>query len=289
MHLQDEADDSELRGGNEFRYYGALDVTKLLMAALVVAIHTHPFDDLADPIIVRAATGLTSVAVPFFFIASGFLCFRKIEINHVQSRASMKRIGATIQRLLRLYIIWTAVFLPVTVLGSILEGRAVWKSALLFLRGFLLVGENFCSWPLWYLLASAVSFSLIYCLIKRGLKPSAILLFSYLCLLFGFALTWLNGSDYLPAPLHDAVNLYFILFLNVRNGLFEGFFYVSLGMALGFYEKRIIRGGMAPDDSVDCRLCIDRRLVFRRPSSAVRDIRPGELFACRKSAGISAF
>lgn len=53
-----------------------LDITKLLMALLVVEIHTRPFMDFDSQLINRIATGIDCVAVPFFFIASGYLCSR---------------------------------------------------------------------------------------------------------------------------------------------------------------------------------------------------------------------
>ena len=39
-------------------------------------IHTRPFMDFDSQLINRIATGIDCVAVPFFFIASGYLCSR---------------------------------------------------------------------------------------------------------------------------------------------------------------------------------------------------------------------
>ena len=54
--------------------YPDLDIMKLVMALFVVEIHTHPFNSF--PQIAYVADGIVRLAVPFFFVASAFLCFR---------------------------------------------------------------------------------------------------------------------------------------------------------------------------------------------------------------------
>lgn len=44
-----------------------LDAMKLLMAFLVVEIHTRPFRDFGSPVINEIVSGVDCVAVPFFF------------------------------------------------------------------------------------------------------------------------------------------------------------------------------------------------------------------------------
>ena len=66
------------------------------------------------------------------------------------------------------------------------------------------------------------------------------LLVSAACMAAGFALDMLRGWGGAPAPVATAVRAYFALFVTVRNGLFEGFFYVALGMALGVHSRRAL-------------------------------------------------
>lgn len=141
-----------------------LDVAKFLMAFLVVEIHTRPFG--INPLV----QGIDCVAVPFFFIASAFLCFRGLNAADFADRgsAACARVWKTTKKLLRLYLTWTAVFLPVTVFGYAMNGIGPAKAAVSFVRGTLLVGENIYSWPLWYLLASAVAFFLVLVLLRGG-------------------------------------------------------------------------------------------------------------------------
>lgn len=148
--------------------YPDLDTAKLAMAFLVVEIHARPL--MGFPLFEGIIEGIDVVAVPFFFIASAFLCFRGLDeyafIN--ASYLGAVRVRKTIEKLLRLYLTWTLLFLPLTVLGNILLGNSFSRALFMFLRGMLLVGENCYSWPLWYLLASVVGFALVYICLRGG-------------------------------------------------------------------------------------------------------------------------
>ena len=57
-------------------------------------------------------------------------------------------------------------------------------------------------------------------------------------LLAGYLLTVLNSWEDAPTVIALPVKVYFAVFVNVRNGLFEGFFYVAVGAVLGIkYES----------------------------------------------------
>lgn len=153
--------------------YPDLDLLKLLMAFFVVEIHTRPLRGF--PVAESAAECFDVLAVPFFFIASAFLCFKGLsgqDFATVDARGSV-RVRRTTGKLLRLYFIWTLLFLPVTVFGDVLQGKSLMGSVASFVKGTLFVGENFCSWPLWYLLASTVAFALVYLCLRGGLFKAA--------------------------------------------------------------------------------------------------------------------
>lgn len=115
-----------------------LDIVKLLMAFLVVEIHTRPFG--ATPLV----QGVDCVAVPFFFISSAFLCFRGLNIAQFSNSKSSActRVRNTTKRLLQLYLIWTLIYIPVSLFGYINSGLSPLKTLLYFIRGTLLIGEN---------------------------------------------------------------------------------------------------------------------------------------------------
>lgn len=187
--------------------------------------------------------GVDCLAVPFFFIVSGFLCFRKVRLNELCSWDSLSsiRVRGTIFRQLRMYLAWTVLYLPITVWADVAAGNSPLKSILLFVRGTFLIGENQFSWPLWYLLASVVAFTLIFCLLQSGISPVRVLFISVVMLFAGFGLGLLRDWNSVPPALAAPVGLYFKVFGNVRNGLFEGFFYVAMGTVLGIWEQNLLR------------------------------------------------
>lgn len=243
MHMKN-ADCKEVRERSSERspFFPNLDYAKLIMALLVVEIHTKPFMSLGSPVLNRIVEGVDCVAVPFFFIASGFLCFKSIDASELRDRCPLAalRIIATIKKLLLLYVIWFIIYLPIDLFGSIEAGNGLAKAIALEVRGFVFVGEGYFSWPLWYLLASAVAFAIIYFLSKY-MRVTSILAMSFLMLIIGFAIGEINNSGVVAPLLSPILDAYFLIFGNVRNGLFEGFFYVSLGALLGTIWKPCLR------------------------------------------------
>lgn len=213
--------------------YPDLDTAKLLMALLVVEIHTRPLEAL--DILERVIEGIDVVAVPFFFIASAFLCFRglsEVDFSDSSSCASI-RVRKTTFKLLELYLIWTVLYLPITIFGDLLYGKDLMHGLLAFVRQTLFVGENFCSWPLWYLLAGFVAFALVYCCLRSGMALKRVVGLSFLFLLAGYFIMVVAEWSDAPRAIAIPVGIYEKLFVNTRNGLFEGFFYVALGAFFG--------------------------------------------------------
>ena len=59
--------------------YNSIDLTKFIMSIFVVAIHIHPFENCDNQIILSIYNSLVALAVPFFFISSGFLVAAKCD------------------------------------------------------------------------------------------------------------------------------------------------------------------------------------------------------------------
>lgn len=52
--------------------YNAIDIMKVVMAILVVFIHLNPLRDFGNELDFFSSIAITRIAVPFFFMASGF-------------------------------------------------------------------------------------------------------------------------------------------------------------------------------------------------------------------------
>ena len=86
---------------------------KFVRAIVVVAIHTRPELSFKSTFITELFEALYSIAVPFFFMDSGFLLFRKIELP--LNKEGKVRIKSYLKRMCKLYLVWTIFYLPLTI------------------------------------------------------------------------------------------------------------------------------------------------------------------------------
>ena len=135
----------------------ALDIAKFIMAILVVAIHTGPFEYCKYPIR-RLFITITELAVPFFFVVSAFLLFKKADWK--------LRLVRYMKRMCRLYVVWNMVYLPISIFGFMYNGATIKTALLQFARGFFLIGQQYYSWHLWYVLA-LIYVAMIFCLFNK--------------------------------------------------------------------------------------------------------------------------
>lgn len=178
-----------------------IDILKVIMALLVVGIHTEPFG--FNVWLDRGFGIITRLCVPFFFITSAYFYW-------------LKEKGAFLylKRIVLLYLIWSVIYLPFDIkeLRSMSFGQILYR--------FLWEGNEHA---LWYLCASAVGFAITFLLLKI-LKPKTVLIIGILFLVIGCVKsTW--------APLAEKLFSVSIPdFLGSRNGLFYAFPYTALGM-----------------------------------------------------------
>lgn len=190
-------------------YYSGIDITKFICAIMVVAIHTQPFINFSW--LDRGPGIVTRLAVPFFFVCTGFFLFDDI--------VDSPKIKKYLLRILLLYVIWSIVYLPFN-----------WPIDDL-IRTFLIEGV---SGHLWYL--PALLFSIVLILIlDRIISVKAILLLSSIVYLLGVFLSTYKSisSLFIGERVFEIIE-----FIGTRNGLFYGFFYVSLGMWISKNTKR---------------------------------------------------
>lgn len=126
----------------------ALDVCRVGMALMVLAIHFPPLLSVSRTASVWLSNGIVRLAVPFFFCCNGYFLYR--------ASAGEKRleqsIRAAAQKTLRMYLFWTAVYAPIIIMESdrlIRSGkRSLLKQAAIESFKFLFMGGYY---HLWYL------------------------------------------------------------------------------------------------------------------------------------------
>lgn len=130
------------------------------------------------------------------------------------------KIKAYIKRICKLYLLWTLIYLPLSIYGFILVGMPILKSIAVFFRNILLIGENYMSWPLWYLLALIVAVGIIYLFLKIRVSIYGIVVISVLMALIGLGLDYCKGN----AVMQPITDLYFSVFQKTRNGFLWVFY-----------------------------------------------------------------
>ena len=205
--------------------YNSIDVIKFVMALIVVAIHTHPENGIENHLFLRMIKSIYSIAVPFFFVASGFFLYNKLK--QLEHTSQLLYLLGWIYRIARLYIIWTIVYLPYAIWGFSKDGMAFSKCIVVYLRNVFFVGENYLSWPLWYLLAMIVVGTIIYFLIKCEIK---LYVMAFIALLLALVGIWIDSLHELGVG-----DIYYKLFKHTRNGLFIGLPFMMIGMLVSNY------------------------------------------------------
>ena len=142
---------------------------------------------------------------------------------------------------LKLYLIWTVVYFPLAIYHFVSESIQPIQAVLLYLRGFFLVGEQYNSWPLWYLLSTIYALLWIILLLKHNLKFRWILYIGALIFLISIFITFFTGyNGNLPTPILFAQK---ILQKSIVQGrIFIGMFYIPVGM---YFSKQSLPNHIA--------------------------------------------
>ena len=206
--------------------YPGVDLVKFLMAVVVIAIHTLPVGFFTDSISSGIYDFLCANSVPFFFVSSGFLLAQRTE----QGTGDLKDVVVlSLKKFLKMYVLWMLIYFPLAVWDYYRSGRSLVSSVLLYIHGFLLVGEHYNSWPLWYLLSTLYGLGFLYLLSRKKLPVNCIVLCSVIAYLFGSVLSYLlNHSHIFPDPLSKLAALMSQIIFPGR--ILNGFHFISLGM-----------------------------------------------------------
>ena len=224
---------SNISSTEKQQYYG-LDVLKFVMALLVVARHTiqifYPVDSRWRIII---HYWLSNLGVPTFFAIAGFLLFKKAASDNENAavpRLDSAKFRTYIFRILKLYILWSLIYLPIDIYNKQPVG--------FYLQSWFMSSTII---QLWYLPALIVAVVINWFLYKvfRG-KTWLMLIFTGMLLIIGWTVDNHVVYKHLAPPvLQSFVGWYAPKFLTMRNGIFYGSFYVAAGAWIAGRNKRM--------------------------------------------------
>lgn len=210
---------------SEKKEYIALDYARMLAAILVICIHVHPFLDINIAVSDYFDNVVCRVAVPFFFLTSGFFIKEKIE--------DKQYVIKYLKRIVQLYIIYSLFYLPQNILRYYQEDNSMTDKVISLLREIFVIGTYA---HLWYYIAVfwAIVFLYIMLLVFR-LSEKNVLIIAIIFLLVGIV-----GNAYKNMFLEISyIHVYYEMFETTRNGIFMGFPFLYLGYWIKLHEKNI--------------------------------------------------
>lgn len=221
---------------------------RLAAAFLVVAIHISPFADrsaAADFLLTRVVARL---AVPFFFMASGYFTLSRYDTNGERLRRFLQKTAA-------LYAAGIALYLPLSVYGGYFSG-----SIPDLFRKIVFDGTMY---HLWYLPAAMLGMLIARHLMRRLDYPAALAVAAalYLVGLFGDSYYGLAANVPVLGSLYDVL---FTAFSYTRNGLFFAPIFLLLGGALAEKKRTISLPAASAGLAVSMLFMTAEALLLRR-------------------------
>ena len=199
----------------------AMDIAKFVMAILVVALHTKPFASLNNEYVNVLFNAIVSLAVPFFFMCTGFLLENRI-LTLNEEKQKQEVITRYLIKIIKLYVIWTIIYLPLDLYSCYISEDSVIYCIFKYIAGFFLIGEHDNSWILWYLLSTI--YTLFFILICNKLKFNIKIIFALgliIYLLRNILLLSIDNTIFLAVKK-----------VLVNGRIFTGLFYIPLGMII---------------------------------------------------------
>lgn len=210
----------------EKKTYGILDIAKFISALLVIAIHCAPFIQVDESVNFVFVQIFARLAVPFFFITSGWLFFRKIDpkqgMKDINNVSALKHYWF---RIFKIYVIWSVLYLPLMIVTWI-QGGFDLNSIIRLIRDFLFNGTYY---HLWFLPALLMGIPFVYVLYTKFQKHW-MLWISLTLYVMGMMIN-VYGNTLLEVPvIGSIIQGYESILVTSRNGIFFAPIYLSLGI-----------------------------------------------------------
>lgn len=212
----------------ENKKYDMVNIMRMVCALLVVVIHTSAFAQFGGVAKYITSDVIARIAVPFFFVTSGFFLYGKINKEGY--------INKYIKKLVVLYLIITTlnvVILFPRVLYAISTCKGPGDIFILFIKSLFINGF---SGALWYFPALIFSTIFVYLFVKRDwIKP----LIGLSILFFAIGLM---GDSYqtivINTPLMKIVDIYNVVFDLTRNGFCIAVPFLTIGILISKYNLK---------------------------------------------------
>lgn len=214
---------------NAKKEYAAVDIAKFFFCICILFRHTGAYHEI--PYSWYFQHGIFCLAVPFFFVASGY--FFGCKIFNQDGQSLWSKVKSYEKRLLYPYAVFSLINSALAAISLYCGGESVLWTLLRLARAAVFYPYG----ALWYIWASMTGMLLLYWFIKHNRLRLAVLIG---IVAYGFAL--LGNSYYFlleNTSLQKIMDLYLKITTSARNGLFVGFPLLGIGIVLGKYHERL--------------------------------------------------
>lgn len=212
------------------KVYPVIDIAKFIACICVIAIHTAPLSNANENVEWCVYTGLFLLAVPFFFVSSGFFLGEKL----VNGQKSPKEIIINyIKRLLIPYVAFSFVNIFQNVVLMLMNDIAPKDIIINVIRSIIFYPYG----ALWFIWACIVGTLLLYPFIRKG-KLSNVAIFIGL-ILYCFSLLCSSYKSVTDSTfLQPIIDNYLKIFISHQNGVLTGFLFLGIGIKCAEIVKK---------------------------------------------------
>lgn len=207
----------------------AIDVAKFVFSFAIISLHYPASWFTQNPILNLLNSWFARLAVPFFFIASGYFLFKKLKIqNQEEKKDTVKRY---LKKIGKMYLIWTLLNLPLIIRSY--QGCSI---SYIVKKIFLLGTYR----QFWYLQALILDVWLIY---YCNQKQSPFLTLMISIVFYMFATIGLEFYEYMM-QIPILKNVYQFIcetLITPRNAIFFGFCFMAMGNFLASCNFKLSR------------------------------------------------
>lgn len=132
--------------------YNSVDLFKFICSYIIITIHCSPFLVFGEQIDLAIVSTFSRIAVPFFFVCSGFFFLKNLEYNNgkiVNCKSNRAKLYKYVGRIFLLYFIWSLIYLVIQIPEWYSTG---WLSINAFKDYFIALFRSSSYYHLWYLL-----------------------------------------------------------------------------------------------------------------------------------------
>ncbi len=209
--------------------YPYIDVMRIVASILVVTIHTAPFEMLCPPFDFVLTKIIARLAVPFFFVTSGYFLFK-------DGYPSLNKVKKTCLSLLKYYFLSIIIYLPVMIYNQYFYSKNILFE---MVKDFVVDGMFY---HLWYFPAVIIGIVIIV-IFKKYFSTNFVMALAFVLYMIGICGDSYYGFVRDIPVLKDQFAFLFQYMDYTRNGIFFAPLFLMIGVRLSEYQPFLTKKG----------------------------------------------